>query len=169
MANKNVLRLVNSRFRQRGITYLVLLISVAIIGIAAVATVRFGAIVQHRAAEDELLRIGVEFQSALIGYANATPAGLSPYPSSIQDLLKDPRYPTVLRRYLRQLYVDPLTKKTEWGTVASIDGRGIVGIYSLSSDEPMKIGNFAPPFESFNGKTSYSEWVFALPVNISER
>jgi type II secretory pathway pseudopilin PulG len=166
-ANKNLSP--HARFckREGGITYLVLLVAIAIIGIAAVATTQFGVIVQRRDAEEQLLTIGAEFQAALISYANATPPGLSPNPSSIQDLLKDPRYPTVLRRHLRKLYSDPLTGKSEWGTVASIDGRGIVGFYSLSAAEPIKIGNFEPPFESFAGKSTYRDWVFAVPTTTS--
>jgi len=168
MVNSNRYQLFGKQIpgRSGGFTYLVLLISVAIIGIVAVATTRFGVLVEHRFAEEELLTIGAEFQSALISYANSTPNGLSPYPTSMQDLLKDPRYPTILRRHLRKIYFDPLTHKSEWGTVASIDGRGIIGFYSLSTDEPIKIAGFEPAFESFNGKTTYREWVFAIPVMV---
>ncbi len=154
---------------EKGIAYLSLLIAIAIIGIAATATVKFGTLVQRRYEEEQLLTIGTEFQSALISYANATPTGLSPYPMTIQDLIKDPRNPTVLRRHLRKIYVDPLTGKSEWGTVASMDGRGIIGIYSLSADEPIKVGNFDPPFESFAGKTSYHDWLFMIPVVIGNQ
>ena len=145
---------------QGGFTYLTLLIAIAIIGLVTVATAQFGAILQQRFAEEELLAIGTEFQTALISYANATPAGLSPYPSSLKDLIKDPRYPAVLRRHLRKIYIDPLTGIAEWGTVSSIDGRGIVGLYSFSNRVPIKVGNFEPRFESFNGKTSYRDWLF---------
>ncbi|PRC92692.1 type II secretion system protein [Solimicrobium silvestre] len=150
-----------------GFAYLALLISVALIGIAAVATVQIGSIMQRRAAEEELLAIGSQFQSAFVSYANATPTGQSSAPASLQDLLKDPRYPTI-RRHLRKIYIDPLTGKQEWGTVAAIDGSGIIGIYSLSKDGPIKIGNFEPAFQLFEGKTSYREWLFTAPLLIGK-
>ena len=114
---------------------------------------------QRRVAEEELLAVGSEFRLALISYSNATPVGQPVAPQSLQDLLKDPRYPNI-RRHLRKLYFDPLTGKQQWGTVMSIDGKGIIGIYSLSTATPIKIGNFEMEFQNFEGKTSYADWVF---------
>jgi len=111
-------------------------------------------------AEETLLAIGIEFRNALASYANATPVGQNRRPKSIDDLLRDPRYPQV-RRHLRQRYVDPLTGRAEWGLVQAPDGTGIAGIYSLAKGTPIQIGNFEPPFQSFAGKTSYREWVFS--------
>lgn len=146
----------------RGFTYLGLMIIIAIIGIASAATLRIGSVLQRQEAEEELLAIGSEFRNALVSYANATPAGQSRSPHFLEDLLKDPRYPSP-RRHLRRLYADPMTGKGEWGTVISRDGAGIVGIHSLSTATPLKIGNFEAEFQEFEGKTSYAEWVFAVP------
>ncbi|MFI4941515.1 MAG: type II secretion system protein [Burkholderiales bacterium] len=143
----------------RGFAYLSLLIVIAIIGVSAAATLQLGSILQRRAAEEELLAIGSEFRRALISYSSATPAGQPSVPPTLQALLKDPRYPNI-RRHLRKLYFDPLTGNQQWGTVMSIDGKGIVGIYSLSTAKPIKIGNFETPFLSFTDKTSYADWVF---------
>lgn len=145
--------------RMTGVAYLSLLILIAIIGIAAAATVQMGAVLQRREAEQELLAIGSEFHAALISYAKATPKGLSPFPHSIQDLLKDPRYPEI-KRHLRRLYVDPITDKPDWGVVFSLDGTGIIGIHSLSTAVPIKMGNFEPMFQYFETAHSYSEWIF---------
>lgn len=149
----------------RGFAYLSLLITIAIIGVAAAATLQLGSILQRRAAEEELLAIGSEFRRALISYSSATPAGQPSVPPTLQALLKDPRYPNI-RRHLRKLYFDPLTGSQQWGTVMSIDGKGIVGIYSLSTAKPIKIGNFEMQFLSFTDKTSYADWVFraVMPV-----
>lgn len=144
-----------------GFTYLGLLILVAIIAIASVATLHLGATVQRRVAEEELLEIGAEFRTALISYANATPVGQRRAPQTLQDLLKDPRYPSI-RRHLRKLYADPLTGKEEWGILEAIDGSGIVGVHSLSDAQPIKIDNFEAPFREFAGKTSYREWKFII-------
>lgn len=145
--------------RCNGFTYLGLLIALAIIAIASTATLQLGIIMQRRVAEDELLKIGAEFQNALLQYAKATPAGLNSAPKSLQSLLRDPRYPNT-QRYLRKLYIDPLTGKEEWGSIASPDGKGIIGVFSLSEDKPIKIANFDAQFQSLEGKTSYREWVF---------
>lgn len=147
--------------RQRGFTYLGLLILVAIIGIASAATLQVGSALQRRAAEEELLEIGAELRNALISYGNATPAGQKRAPASIQDLLKDPRYPGI-KRHLRKLYADPLTGKEEWGIVEAIDGGGIVGFFSLANAQPIKIDNFDPVFHDFAGKSSYQEWRFLV-------
>lgn len=147
------------RSAELGIAYLVLLIAVAIIGIAAAASVQLGAIMQRRAAEEELLAIGAEFRRALISYSSATPVGQSNAPPTLEALLKDPRYPNI-RRHLRKLYFDPLTGSQQWGVVMSPDGKGIVGIHSLSTAQPIKVGNFEPLLQSFTDRTSYTEWVF---------
>ena len=64
---------------------------------------------------------------SLVSYANATPNGQVRVPRSLQDLLKDPRYPNP-HRHLRKRYADPITGKDEWGTVPSLDGTGIIGV-----------------------------------------
>ena len=149
----------------QGFTYVGLLILVAIIGIASAATVQTGAILQRRAAEEELLEIGNEFRNALISYANATPVGQHRAPRSLQDLVKDPRFPNP-RRHLRKIYADPITGKEEWGVIEALDGSGIVGVHSLSKAKPIKIGNFAFPFHDFAGKESYGDWR-VMPVSHS--
>jgi len=146
---------------QRGFTYLGLLILIAIIGIASAATVQVGALAGRRAAEEDLLYIGMEFRRALLSYASSTPAGQSRLPRSLEDLLKDPRYPNT-RRHLRKLYADPITGKTEWGLIPAVDGSGIAGIHSLSDATPIKIDKFEPELADFAGKTSYRDWRFTL-------
>ncbi len=142
-----------------GFAYLALLITIAIIGVAAAATFQMGSILQRRAAEEELLAIGTEFRRALISYSGATPAGQPNYPPTLEALIKDPRYPNI-RRHLRKLYYDPLTGTQKWGLVMSPDGKGIVGVYSLAQGKPIKIGNFETIYQGFTDKTSYADWVF---------
>jgi type II secretory pathway pseudopilin PulG len=146
-----------------GFTYLSLLILIAIIGIVTATTLQLGSALQRYAAEEELLEIGTEFRHALISYANATPAGQKRTPSSLQDLLKDPRYPNP-RRHLRKLYIDPITGKEEWGIVELSEGSGILGVHSLSDKQPIKVGNFDVMFQDFEGKSSYREWKFMPPI-----
>lgn len=147
--------------RQHGFTYLGLIVLVTIIGLAATAALQVGVIAQRRDAEQQLLQIGREYYEALVRYSNATPAGQSNLPPSVQDLLVDPRFPD-LRHHLRKLYIDPMTGHHEWGQVLGVNasGSGIVGLYSLSEARPIKIDNFEPIFAAFKGKTSYRDWVF---------
>jgi type II secretory pathway pseudopilin PulG len=145
-----------------GYGYLGLLLLLAMLSVAATAAALLGAVHGRRAAEDELLAIGLEFRAALISYADATPAGRPPSPQSLEELLKDPRYPQP-RRHLRKLYADPLSGREEWGMLRGPDG-GIVGVYSLAPGKPLKIGGFAAPWQAFADKTTYRDWVFAIPA-----
>jgi type II secretory pathway pseudopilin PulG len=143
---------------QHGFSYVGLLILLAIIGTLSATTLTAGSAMQRRAAEDELLFIGEQFQMALNSYANASPPGAPRYPAQLGDLLRDPRYPGV-RRHLRKLYVDPLTGRADWGTVAAPQG-GIYGVYSRSGEQPIRVSGFADNFAHFDGARTYAEWVF---------
>jgi type II secretory pathway pseudopilin PulG len=148
--------------RQYGFTYLGALILIAVISVAASATLKVGAAMHRRAAEEELLAIGGEFRDAFVSYANSTPLGQPRTPPSLDDLLKDPRFPTV-RRHLRRIYVDPISGKQEWGAIQAQPGPGIMGVYSLAEGTPIKIANFDLRFQDFEGKTSYRDWIFMPP------
>ena len=144
---------------QSGFSYIALLITLALIAVATAATLQMGVLLQQRVAEEELLAIGTEFHQALISYANASQPGQLRVPKRLEDLLKDPRAPNI-RRHLRKIYTDPLTGSDEWGITPSIDGRGIVGIFSMSNQKPIKISNFPPLFQSFGEAATYRDWQF---------
>lgn len=148
---------------QRGFSYLALLIALLVVGVTSAAALSAGSVMQRRSAEDELLFIGEQFQSALKAYADATPTGTRPYPTGLNDLLKDPRFP-VTRRHLRKLYPDPLTGSTEWGIVES-PGGGILGIYSRSTETPIRVSGFSGPFMRFEGAKNYADWVFSAETS----
>jgi len=140
-----------------GFTYLGLLLLVAMMGIALTVVSQVWQTVQQREKEDELLFVGDQMRRALTLYA-ANAQGGPRYPQSLEELLKDPRYPAP-RRYLRKIYVDPITGRAEWGLVKG-PGDVIMGVYSLSEDEPLKKTGFRFVDRAFEGKTKYSEWVF---------
>ena len=150
---------------QAGFTYIAVLILLAILALTAIGGLQVGAVMQRRAAEESLLDIGGEFRAALKSYAAATPAGLPTVPASLQDLLRDPRFPNP-KRHLRKLYFDPMTGKQDWALVLTLDGTGILGIHSRSTAQPIKIGNFPPAYQSFENKKSYTEWVFTQPPRV---
>ena len=149
-----------------GFALISLLIVLAIVGIATSATVTLGVLVQRRAAEEALLDIGAEFQRALGSYIGATPAGKPTYPNTLEDLLRDPRTPT-LHRHLRKLYADPITGKAEWALLPAPGGQGFAGLHSLSTARPIKRTSFDSVFVDFDDRKSYSEWQFAYTVATS--
>lgn len=144
---------------QRGYAYIALLIGIAIVGVAAAATIQLGALYQRRMAEKALLEVGGAFQRALLSYADATPAGLPRQPRTLEDLVRDPRYPNPVR-YLRRVYADPLTGKADWVLVRSPDGQTIVGIHSASRARPIQLKLFPEEFRGFENRRSYTQWVF---------
>ena len=105
-----------SRSTAGGFTYVGLLVLVTVIGLVGAAALKVDALMRRAAAERELLETGAAFADALRSYADATPRGQPTQPPSLQDLLRDPRYPGV-RRHLRKIFVDPMTGKAEWGIV----------------------------------------------------
>jgi type II secretory pathway pseudopilin PulG len=131
-----------------------LLVLIAMMGVALTVVSEVWHTAQKREKEQELLFIGNQFRRAIAMY-NANGGG---YPQRLEDLVKDPRVPGV-RRFLRQIYRDPMTGGTEWGLVRSA-GNAITGVYSLSDEEPLKKAQFSLADQSFEGKTKYSEWVF---------
>ncbi|SDC85472.1 Type II secretory pathway, pseudopilin PulG [Massilia sp. PDC64] len=148
--------------REGGFTYLGLIIFVTVIGLVGAATLKVDALLRRAAAEEELLEIGAAFGEALRTYAEATPKGQPQQPPTLQELLKDPRFPGV-RRHLRKIFVDPLTGKAEWGIVWANPGdkRGVLAVYSLSKAKPLKVANFDKRFSGFENKKHVSDWKFA--------
>jgi type II secretory pathway pseudopilin PulG len=147
--------------REGGFTYLGLIILVTVIGLVGAATLKVDALLRRAAAEEELLEIGAAFGEALRTYAEATPKGQPAQPPTLQELLKDPRFPGV-RRHLRKIFVDPMTGKAEWGIVWANPGdrRGVVAVYSLSKAKPLKVANFDKRFSGFDNKKQVSDWKF---------
>ena len=147
--------------REGGFTYLGLVILVTVIGLVGAATLKVDALLRRAEAEEELLETGAAFSEALRTYAEATPKGQLPQPPSLQELLKDPRFPGV-RRHLRKIFVDPLTGKAEWGIVWANPGerRGVLAVYSLSKAKPLKVANFDARFSGFENKQHVSDWKF---------
>lgn len=143
---------------ERGFTYLWTLALVAIMGLGIATTAEVYTTSRQRDKELELIFIGHEFRNAIERYYNASRAGGGhQYPASIEQLLRDDRFPEI-RRYLRKVYLDPMTGKAEWGVVRV--GAGIVGIYSTSDRKPIKVGNFELEDVDFEGSEKYSEWKF---------
>lgn len=151
---------------QAGFTYLGLMLVVAAMGAALAATAQVWATVVQREKEVELLFIGDQFRKALGAYAGGARNANERTPRTLNDLLKDPRHPDN-RRYLRQIYIDPMTGKREWGLQKDTKG-GIVGVFSLSEAKPLKVASFAKRDRDFENRTKYAQWIF-LPAEDDRR
>lgn len=144
--------------RERGFTYIALLIAVAIMGVWLAASANILHLRVQRDKEQELLYIGHQFRQALERYAKSSAGTARRLPMRLEDLLLDERS-LEKRRHLRRIYLDPMTGKAEWGLVRLADGQ-IIGVHSLSQDEPVKKAGFDLHDLDFTGKSSYSHWVF---------
>lgn len=151
----------------RGVTYVWTLLTVALIGAGLAVIGQMWHTLAQREKESDLLFAGEQIQRAIGRYYENTPAAAQRFPRKLEDLLRDERYPT-LHRYLRKIYVEPITGTKRWGLV-EYPGIGITGVYSLSERQPMKQGNFPPQFTQFAGAAKYSDWKFvyvpAQPVS----
>jgi type II secretory pathway pseudopilin PulG len=149
-------------WRVCGFTYLALLFVVALMGVSLAAGGVVWHVAQQREKESELLFIGTQFRQAISSYYEGSP-GPKRYPTQLADLVRDPRFPGV-RRHLRRVYLDPITGKAEWGVARNFEG-GIIGVYSLSEQTPIRRHFRDGPYKDFTGKVRYADWKFVyLPV-----
>lgn len=150
-----------------GFTYLGLLFAVALAGIVLAATGTLWSTENQRWKERELLAIGEEFRRAIGSYYERSPGLVKRYPATLDELVTDNRFLTI-QRHIRRIYRDPVTGSTEWGVIAAPEG-GIMGVRSLSTDMPIKVGGFVEQFREFEGKTSYVDWRFVYRPSVLAR
>lgn len=150
--------------RQRGFSYLWVLLLVAFMGIGLSVAAELDATVAKRERERELLAIGRQFQSA-IGryYEGQTAGGVKAYPATLEDLLQDRRVPGI-RRHLRKIFVDPMTGNAKWGLV-TVGGR-VAGVHSLGTGTPIKQDNFSAEQANLRGRQTYAAWLFVYPPDL---
>jgi type II secretory pathway pseudopilin PulG len=152
---------------QRGFTYVGLLLAVALAGVALAAAGTLWSTAAKRDREIELLFVGDQFRRAIDAYYEGTP-GAKRFPQRLEDLVEDKRLP-VTRRYLRRIYLDPMTGAPNWDLVRLPDG-AIVGVRSRSEGKPLKTANFAPHDAAFANAATYRDWVFSpAPLRGVER
>jgi len=146
--------------RVEGFTFLGLMLVIAVLGVMLLSVGELWHFARKRDKELELLFVGDQYRRAIKSYYDQTPASnrQQQYPMTLEELLKDPRYPTT-QRYLRRIYPDPVSGNEEWGLLKNPSG-GIVGVHSLSEDTPAKLGGFRPVDGEFEGKAKYSDWHF---------
>lgn len=144
--------------QQLGFGYLLVLFSIAALGLTLAGAGQVWQTVAQREKEAELLFIGNQFRLALGSYYAHAPDGVKTFPLQLQDLIEDRRFPVPMR-HLRRLYRDPMTGTLEWGVLRST-GR-IVGVFSVSGDTPFRRSAFAARDTRFEGASRYDEWIFS--------
>lgn len=141
--------------KQSGFTYLLILFLIVILAISMLVAGTLEHYAKVRSDEAELLRIGAEFRQGLARYRNSVEPRT--FPTSLDELVLD-RRSGVLRRHLRKIYVDPISRTRDWGVV--LEGGQIVGVYSKSQRRPMKVAGFDPEDSALEGSEHYSDWIF---------
>ena len=144
---------------ERGVTYLMLMFAIVLIGIATTAAAKQWKTTVQREREIDLLAKGIEIQNALALYSAAKKAGrVMPgevYPQTLADLTRLPK------PYLRKIYLDPM-EHGEWEYLRAPTG-GIMGVRSKSLAKPFRQRNFPLAVRHFEGRPTYRDWVFQHP------
>lgn len=147
----------NMTANQRGVTYLWMLFLVFLLGLVLGRFVEIYSTETERQKEAELLLIGDQYREAIKQYYQSAPGYQKKYPEKLTDMLKDSRYLTT-RRYLRQLYQDPVTNQP-FTTIPAPDG-GVMGVMSPSSKPPVKLAGFSKNDSFFTNAKRISDWQF---------
>lgn len=149
---------IGSLKNQAGVMFLMLLFVVAIAGVALASVATLQSTVMQRERETQLLFVGNAYRTAIRSYYELSPNGVKRYPKELTDLLKDTRYPFIIR-HLRTLAPDPLTDKMDWVLIKN-DLGDIMGVAPPSLQQPFKQSGFSLPDAAFENKTTYRDWQF---------
>lgn len=151
-----------------GFTYLTALFLVAILGTMLAATAQIASRANQREREAELIWIGSQFQQAIGLYYQRTPGAIKRFPEKLEDLLEDKRYAT-RQRYLRRIYLDPMTRSKDWDLIMAPMG-GIMGVRSRSTEKSIKqrtispVSPVSPESRGIPSADVYSNWQFVYSI-----
>lgn len=164
LRSKRKLEWITIPAKQRGMLLLGILVFLSI------ATLTIGNASQswmdsrQRETEDELIFIGQQYIKAIESYYLRTPGVIKQFPSRLEDLVQDPRFPQPVR-HIRKLWHDPLAPNQDWGLIKR--GTAIVGIYSQAEGHPFRTANFDPSLPvTFGLAETYQNWEFAVGVGV---
>ena len=150
-------------FTNRGFTYIAAMVIVVIMGITLSMAGQYWSTVVKRDREEELLFRGDQIRKGIETYYKWTAqkhGGKGLYPESLDEMVKS-KFSAAPRRSLRQLYKDPITGKADWVLITDPALKRLMGVRSASNEAPLKSSNFPTAYRDFEGKTKYSDWVFA--------
>lgn len=147
--------------KQIGLAYFGVLLLVFLMSIGLGKSMEAYSAAQQRMKESELLFVGGSYREAIRSFYEGSPA-IKQYPSSIDELLEDKRFP-IVKRHLRKAYLDPMTGKS-FDLVRSVDGR-IIGVRSASRRVPLRRHDFPADYRHFLNAKHMGEWEFTyLPA-----
>ena len=141
--------------RQRGYTYIGLLVSVVILGLMLTVVSRVWMTTMQREREAQLLWVGHAYRDAIASYY----VHGGQFPQSLEQLLQDDRSPVPLR-HLRQLYPDPMTGAPDWTLISDPTSQRIMGVASSSKATPIKRKGFELVDAVFADTDCYCLWQF---------
>lgn len=144
---------------QRGSALLLVLLAVVVLGLGVgMAGSTWSSVVQ-RSKEQELFWRGDQVRKAIESFYNVKHGGAPGLlPSSLEDLVKDPRS-LQAKRHLRKVYLDPMTGR-EFELIK--EGQRIKGVKSSSTKKPFRQEGFPEEYSTFEGATSYDKWEFVF-------
>lgn len=151
--------------RQAGFTLLAVLAALVLLALGTERVMTLVSTQVQREREAELVRIGTAYADAIRDFHQSTPGSVKRWPRELKDLVDDRRFVTV-RRHLREVYPDPVTRSADWGVIRAPDG-GIAGVYSLSDKAPLRTTAFESGGLVLDAASRYSDWQFAHPVAAS--
>lgn len=147
---------------QQGYALLAMMILVAAVFAGSLTVVTRWSDAIHREREQELLQVGDEIAAAIASYHAASAGGTKRFPPELADLLLD-RRAFGLMRHLRRIRPDPMTRSSNWGVVRADDG-GIMGVYSLSTEVPMRETPVTLTHTRLAAAQRYADWKFMAQV-----
>jgi type II secretory pathway pseudopilin PulG len=150
---------------QRGFTLLAVLVAMVFLALASQQVMTVLAQQAQREREAHLIWVGEAFRQAIGSYYEESPGTVKRWPRELSDLIEDRRFVT-LRRHVRKIYADPITRGNEWGIVRASDG-GVQGVYSLS--DSLSIRTLSPDGQVFVSGSSYQDWRFVYEPQSSSK
>lgn len=147
---------------QKGFSYVIVMFLVAAVSIVSVRAMENTMTTLRREKEAELLYVGQIYLNAIRSYYENSPGTAKQYPvkgttDAFDALIFDGRN-TKSIRHLRKRFRDPITGSRDWGVV--YDGAAVIGVYSTSTQKPIKRDGFSEQLASFKDAATYADWRF---------
>lgn len=143
---------------QRGFTLLAVIAAMLLLALASNGVMTYVSQQALREREAELLRVGQLYAQAIGAYYESSPGSVKRWPRALEDLVEDQRF-VGIKRHLRQVYADPMTRSANWGLVITADG-GVAGVYSRSDAAPIRSGAMQLGALALPAARRYTDWQF---------
>jgi type II secretory pathway pseudopilin PulG len=146
--------------RERGFTYIGLLVLVMLIGFMLAAAGEVASTTAQRERETELLFIGHQYRDSIARFV----AKNHRFPQDLNELLGAAADSPVPVHFIRRLYPDPMTRAVDW-TLLPAPGGGVMGVASSSTGTPLKHAGFDDVDTGFADAETYMGWAFVFNPN----